>query len=162
MAVLLTHQPDTPVADLLREMEELLREVSVYVIQYDVIPHDELAACTPTNGTTAWKFRNSCRFLVPSLQFGSGLVWWNPHLIVLEWHSLPMSRLPVDVLRRRKKETPAGFDIRFPNILRSLSTFVVFFLSPAHFLLFKFCRAFSELLHLPFKTLLRCLDVLQQ
>lgn len=27
MAVLLTHQPDTPVADLLREMEEMLREV---------------------------------------------------------------------------------------------------------------------------------------
>lgn len=28
MAVLLTHQPDTPVADLLREMEEMLREVN--------------------------------------------------------------------------------------------------------------------------------------
>ena len=27
MAVLLTHQPNTPVADLLREMEEMLREV---------------------------------------------------------------------------------------------------------------------------------------
>lgn len=27
MAVLLTHQPETPVADLLRELEEMLREV---------------------------------------------------------------------------------------------------------------------------------------
>lgn len=28
MAVLLTHQPDTPVAELLRELEEMLHEVS--------------------------------------------------------------------------------------------------------------------------------------